>query len=442
MSIQTEFSIPEGSSQAVAFTLKDAVRLLFKHAAMLLAVGVVGTLIVVTTNLMIPPNFSVNTKMLINTELNSVPDFFSGVSAARAPGQGLPANRIIETEIELLQSRPIFEAVVRDLGLTYDQVHHPGYVYLLNPVADVWDAAMGVLGFPADPEKRGFKDTVSALQKSISIHQRTSESADTNSNIIEIQLKMTDGAVAKDVLDAIVDEYMGFELEVEKESAYQAQGLLRSQVEGALEAVEKARNELRDYLIATGADSTVSEESSPTRESVADRLRAHLTEMEVELVELQHVYRPDSDNIKDLVRSIELVKKRIGEEVGKKALQESDIARARQKVVMADSVYERLSTKLTETGLYISMLENQIPDRIVIAGAIPPRESSWKKDLVLMCAGILGVWFLSFALVGVREYLDHTFYTHQSVHYHLDLPVLADVPERSPRQLSGQEGMR
>lgn len=439
MSIQTEFSVPEGSPQAVAFTLKDAVRLLFKHALMLITVGIVGTLVLVTTNLVIPPNYSVKTKMLIETELNSVPDFFSGVSAARTPSASLPANRIIETEIELLQSRPIFEAVVRTVGLTYDQVHHPGYVYLLNPVADVWDAVMEFFGFPVDPEKRGFKDTVSALQKSISIHQRTSESADTNSNIIEIQLKMTDGAVAKEALDAIIDEYMGFELVVEKESAFQAQEILGKQVEDALDNVEKARIELRDYLIAAGAESTVSDQSSPARESVADRLRSHLTEMEVELVELQHVYRPDSDNIKDLQRSIELVKQRIAEEVGKKALQESDVDRARQKVALANSVYEKLSNKLTETGLYISMLENQIPDRIVIAEAIAPRESSWKKDLLLMSAGILGVWFLSFALVGVREYLDHTFYTHQSVRYHLDLPVLADVPERSFEQTSGPE---
>ncbi len=440
MSIQTEFSVPEGVKPAVVFTLRDAVRLLFKHGLMVLVAGLLGTLALVLANLQTPPNYSVDTKLLIHTELKTTPDFFSGISVTRESSSSLPANRILETDIELLQSRPIFEKVVKDFGVTYDQVYHPGYVYLLNPVADVWDAVMDFFGFPVDPEKRGFADTVRALQKSISVHQQTSSSADTNSNIIEVRLKITDPQIAAPLLNAIIQGYLRFDLGVAKESARQARSILETQVEVARDRADQARQSLSDYLIQTGSEYAFSDAGEATQETVVDRLRLHLTEMELDLVGLQQIYRSDEENVVDLQNSIELIKQRIGEEMGKQAVQGSEVTRVRQKMMLADTAYERLINKLAATDLYINMLQNKIPDRVVIAGALPPRESSWKKDLLLMMAGVFGVWFFAIALAGFREYLDHTFYTDESVGLYLGLPVLAVIPLLDSESVQGQFG--
>src|SRR2546429_9043008 len=99
----------------------------------------------------------------------------------------------MENELELVESWPIAAEVVKRLNLTYDQVYHPPYALFLRPLVDIYDdVASRVLGWPVDPDKYGFADTVAAFQKSLEAKNIESKTLDTNSNILEVSFRGVD----------------------------------------------------------------------------------------------------------------------------------------------------------------------------------------------------------------------------------------------------------
>ena len=165
--------------------------------------------------------------------------------------------------MELIETWPISAEVVNRLGLTYDQVYHPPYAYLLRPLVDFYDRIVSSwLGRPIDPEKYGFADTVAAFQKSLEAKAIESKTADTNSNILEVSLRGVDKSLTQKALDILVVIFIGYDNQLNKDGAMRAEAVVAQNATAARRDVEAAQQKLQEVLAKSGLTSR-SEGSAP-----------------------------------------------------------------------------------------------------------------------------------------------------------------------------------
>jgi uncharacterized protein involved in exopolysaccharide biosynthesis len=202
------------------FSSQDLIRLLRKHRAIIIFCFLASTAGVIASLYSLPPLYTSHAKILIKIEEQGSPSFFSGIASFRDSNSPEPANRKMENEMELIETWPISAEVVERLGLTYDQVYHPPYAYLLRPLVDFYDHIVSSwLGWPIDPEKYGFADTVAAFQRSLEAKTIESKTADTNSNILEVSLRGVDRSLTQKALDILVVIFIGYDNQLNKDGA-------------------------------------------------------------------------------------------------------------------------------------------------------------------------------------------------------------------------------
>ena len=159
--------------------------------------------------------------------------------------------------MELIETWPISAEVVNRLGLTYDQVYHPPYAYLLRPLVDFYDRIVSRwLGRPIDPEKYGFADTVAAFQKSLEAKAIESKTADTNSNILEVSLPAAwIKFLTQKALDILVVVFIGYDNQLNKDGAMRAEAVVAQNATAARRDVEAAQQKLQEVLAKSGLTS-------------------------------------------------------------------------------------------------------------------------------------------------------------------------------------------
>ncbi len=225
------------------FTIRDLVGILFKHKHIIISSYLVVTLLVALGLMSLPLVYTSTGKILVKIDQQGVPDFFSGLASYyQQESQSSPANRKMETELELVETRPIAEKVVRDLNLTYWDVYHKPYVHLLAPVADFLDSVMSVFGVDPDPQKRGFDDTVKEFLNSFEAKTVKSKSAETTSNIVEIKLKAPDKQVVAKALQKLMEVYRDHDALSNQEAGKRAYDIVKSSLERSDEELQKEHN--------------------------------------------------------------------------------------------------------------------------------------------------------------------------------------------------------
>lgn len=424
--------------QFKSYSAKDIAALCFKHKALIITVFIIISVSVNAMLFVIPSVYEVHAKVLINTEKAGTPSFFAGVAPVKERMTNDPVKRIIETEMQMIEGRSVAEEVVRDLDIKWDQVYHKPLVHLLEPVGTyVTDPIMRALGFQPDPEKNGFNDTVKELVKSIMVAPVLSKSADTNSNIIFVSLKSPDPVIARDILQKTLEYYRSYDIKMRKQEAELAYSIVSEKVKKTYADLTAAESALEFFLSNKNNELTPGSKSpklltTPNDISTIQLLKEQIIELEFELSALSDTFQPGDDKTSRIKASIEKLRVRLQSELELYASNNSEQAVLERDLELSEVLYLELKTRLSKIELFIDMNEHNISAREILEPPIVPRESSWKKDIVLgVFASIFGLVF-GVVLAGIREFLDSSIRDDSDVSKYLGIELIGKIPEEKP----------
>lgn len=448
---------PGQADERLAFTTRDLVSMLFKHRRTILLCFVLVAVLMAAGIWSLPPSYITTGKVLVKTEQQGNPSFFSGIAAYREPWESDPVNRKIETEMEMLATRGLSERVVKRLGLTYDQIYHKPLTHLLRPLGDAYDWLLtNVFGFPEDDDKYGFKGTVKEFNKSFTVEPLKSKSADTTSNMILVTLRATDPEVAQRALQTLLEEYVSLAMEQNLKLGQAAYDLVEQNMVTAQRELDAAKEREREFIAENGATLTSRfGYSSPGRtgeaaekypglskageQSTVGALRAHLIDMELQMIELRNVFTDNAENVKLQERAIGELKQRIDREIRRTAENEKTLAGLDLNVRTAEAQYIDLRRKLGQIALYLQLNPAEASNRLISEPPLPPKSSEWKKSLLVTILGSLAGLMVGLGIAGYREYSDHRLATPEAVEHYLGLKALLVVPMQEESAL--REGL-
>ena len=468
-----EVFTPASSVDGPAFTSRDVVSSLFKHRRIILTCFLVVTLLITLGMLALPPTYTAEGKVLVNTEQQGNPSIFSGVAAYREQIEADPVNRKLETEMELITTREISERVVRDLHLNYSQVYHKPLTVLLRPAADLIDRfKVEVLGRPEDPDIYGFRGTVKEFNAGIAVEPLKSKSAETTSNMIHITLKAADPHTAQTALQSLLEQYVGQTVEEGGKLERAAYDIVDQNLKIAAKDLETIREKRREFLSkeganlsaasadissapdstdfgapsdlsstpqspgVSGAPGTADESSTSGGLATIGSLRARLVQAELKLENMRRVYTDESENVRTLNAEIGALKERIEAELATMASSDKTMATLDLEAKAAEQEYVDLRRKLEQISLFLKLNPAQSYNRQISEPPLLPKTSEWKKNLLVTLLGSLGGLMLGLGVAGFREYTDHRLSSAWAVEAHLGLKALAVISQLSERELS------
>ena len=187
-----------------------------------------------------PAIYEASAKVWVQTEQQGTPSFLSGIAAYRESQVPEPVNRKIETEIQLLLSRSNAEAVVNELHITKAQL-------VQTPADYLHDYLPAWLRFDKPKTPAEVNDEIVELfMKGISVDPTRSKTADTTSNVLETHFECADQALAPRALAALLQEYIQFGAQHNRELGETTYKLVESKI--GEETTEL--NDLDDQILA------------------------------------------------------------------------------------------------------------------------------------------------------------------------------------------------
>jgi uncharacterized protein involved in exopolysaccharide biosynthesis len=432
-----------------SFTWRDLVRIFFKYKAVILNCALVVPFAVSLGLYCLPASFVTSAKVLVRIEEQGTPTFFSGIAAFRDSTTPEPANRKFENEMEFVDVWPNAAEVVRRMGLTYDRVYHSPLAHLVDPVTDFYEHVMArYFDVPPKPDRKGFVDTVNALQQSISVAPLVSKSAETTSNLMEVRLRGVDAASTQKTLEQLLDVYQNFDTAQKRESSQRAYDIIAAETGRAKEAVLAAQNEIERFMAqrrvvrgstatanATSAGDPPQALSGPRDESTIGSIRARLLRREIELSDMQRDFPGRVGEIQSLQQSIADLESRLDQEVKKYAENEARLLELQRALHLAEMEYTELDKRLAQISLFQQVMASALPSRTIVEPPLVPASSEWKKKILVAVLSVFSGLALGICLAAVRQFGDHRLETEADVERHLGIPVVASFPRVSQPQL-------
>lgn len=446
------------------FTVRDLLTLLFKHRWLILGMWVLVTLVGAWSLHRLPASYVAQAKLLIKTEQQGQPSPLSGITAYR-DGQDLdPSIRKLETEMDILLSRPLVAKVVEQLQLRHEQVYHPPYAHLLAPVLHAYGALKRRLFGGDAPETNRFDETVDALMKSIVVAPAKSRSGEATPNLISLQVITADPSVADQALTALIAQYVAFSNRLEEQDSARVYKLVKARVTEAAAEVQAAQQRLERLsagartvepmaaalVPGSGAPSPPnrgdprSESPNPQApqllapaESVSALLRRRLTQLELDLIEQQQVYTTRMESVATLKAQIAQVRSRLETEIRKAARESTEMQSLQRELRLAETNHQELERKLTQIDLFLQINPEQSSTRVVVEPARRPSASEWKKQVLVGIAISVAGLMLALAMAALREFTDHRLQNPDDVQRHLGMPVLSSLNWLTDTELQG-----
>jgi uncharacterized protein involved in exopolysaccharide biosynthesis len=425
------------------FSSQDLIRLLRKHRAIIIFCCLVSSACVIAILRWLPPVYISHAKIMVRIEEQGSPSFFSGIASYREPNSPEPANRKMENEMELVETWPIAAEVVKRLNLTYDQVYHPPYAHFLRPLVDIYDQFVSLaLGWPVDPEKYGFADTVAAFQKSVQAKTVESKTSDTNSNILEVSLRGVNADITQKALQTLVDYYLGYENHLNRDGAMRAQAVIEQNLDIAEREVAEAQQKMQDLLAKSGLTSAYkyaaqsgdsdSIRSTPGEKDLIGMLKSHLLELQMKLVKLQSNVAARTPEMQSIEKQIDVLSERLNREQRRHAEDDRSLLDIRRQVQFKEATFLELQKRLSQVRLFRAIGASQISNRVVVEQPLRPRSREWKQRILIAVASSFGGLFFGIALAGLREFTDHRLQSEADVQQYLGVSVVANLPFAKP----------
>lgn len=466
-----ESLFPVNQPNQKAFTVRDFVRFTFKHKKVIVLTSLLGFFLTFVAMELIPTLYQEETKVLISSDLQNNPSFFSGISSVQSTEQiGTPDN--VANDAEVASSSRILAPVIDKLHLSYDDIGLRWYKYLTDPVMDGWYwVAVHVLQFPEDPERRGRNVVLDLLQKSIDSEVVTSTSPDESSSSsssssssagpampgsstqgpssISITLTTAKPELGVQILNQLIHQYAQFEVHLQEEAGKQAFALVEQRADEAKADLDRADKTLEAFTSQEGLTTNVSPSetngtssmmiSTPNDNTTVTDLKSKLVDQEMQLVQLREEYRGGSPAITAALNAIRYIKNRINEEQAHTAAINEKLLELQRDVETKQEVYIEREHKVTQISLFLATNEQQNLSRQVIDKPHMPTESLWKKRLAIALGCSLGGILLGFAFAGLREATDRRFRSDGEAESSFKAPVFG-IPQMQSGGLTNRFG--
>lgn len=447
--------------QGRSLTKRDLLTIVFKHKFIIVSLWIGVSALVAAALLSLPPTYVAEAKLLIKIEQQGRPSFFSGIAAYSETLDTEPSTRKLETEMEVILSRPLAEQVVQELKLQPDDMYRPPYVHLLEPLARIirW-VKTNLFGLPPPPSN-AFNETVESLTKSLSVAPAKSKSGETTPNLIVIKFKASTAAVAHEALGHLLLRYQHFSNELDQrngERAYQiieqrsaeaasqiakAQGKLKSFVARSLQTPAIAHGEAvlpvnrvdpegqsggdSDRGLAPIANADRPAVTVPRSASTTSSLRSRLTQLELDLVEQQQLYTNKVQSLSSLKAMIAEVRGKLAAQVTRDAETSDNLTTLQRELRMAEDHYLDLNRKLTQIGLFLEMNPDRVSSRFLVEPPLRPESSEWKKSVLIAVASSIAGLLLGLGVASFLEYSDHRLRDPRDIERFTGLPMLMTI---------------
>ncbi len=453
-------TLPSSEGLMEQVHLREYLRVLRKHAWLVLACFVVVLAMVALGTYLQRPIYRASTKALLERETARVVNF---QDLGPVGGESL---EFFQTQVQVIRSRPVAQRVIDTLDLKAKK------------------PALTLTGDPVD-----------TFLRSVSVEPVR------NTRLVEIQVEDPDPKLAADIANTLAGAYVHQNLELKLSAARDALSWLTAQVSDLKTKVNESELALQRYREQAGLvqveekqslgarklaefnsayieakakrlemETRLGElrrasqqpdvlESSPLviNNPLIQRLKGQLVELEVQRSKLLKTYREKHPEVIKIQSQIDEISQKIREEVGRLGLSmesEYNALKARENAMLqavnqyrdeaqalgkkeiqlgilkreADSnqqLYDVLLKRLKETSLSQGLDSSNV--RILEAAIVPTRPVKPRKALNLVLGAVMGM------VVGVcaaffLEYMDDSVRTPEQVERALGVPVFSLIP--------------
>jgi uncharacterized protein involved in exopolysaccharide biosynthesis len=441
------------NERSSALTKRDLLTILFKHWFIILLCWLGVSALVAWALVSLPPKYVAEAKVLVKIEQQGRPSFLSGIAAYSETPDIEPANRKLETEMEIMLSRPLIERVVSELNLQPDDMYRPPYVHLLKPLSSLTTfVSHSILGLSERPP-RDFETTVSAFAKSITVAPAKSKSGEATPNLIAVRFQAATPQAAYEGLSRLMLHYQHYSNDLDQKSGERVVTVVSAQLKEAASAVEIAQEEIKKFSAQvrnaidpgvaairmpserSAGDNLPGADRQPTSEGLLLSLRGRVAELEIQLAEQKRLYTDKVDSISMLKKSLAEARQRLVEQTQESAHNANQLMTLQRTLRLAEDHYLDLKHKLTQVQLFLEMNPDQVTNRVIIEPPQLPAESEWKKSLVFGIAASLAGLLFGLGLASMREYADHRLTTPGDVERYTGLPLLITVDAMDKERL-------
>jgi succinoglycan biosynthesis transport protein ExoP len=463
---------------------RDVLFVIFKRLKMIIAVFIVTVVTVIIGIMLAKPVYESSAKVIINRE---IPEAILRVAPWTPLARSFELEEEINSEIELIKSWTVAEAVVRSL----DQADGES-----TPGSEQAEAEAAELRTPEEKEEDRL-DRIMAIQKDLQAEPVK------KSDVIQISFSDSNPRKAMKVVEAAADAYIGYRTTIYRTSG--AVDFFDEQIEVARENLDQLETALKDYreqeallsydeqqlillkklnefetsLTAVRKDIISTESklakvrqywSSPLQplvpsmeireEPVIKEMHDRLISLRLNLNELLTKYTENHREVQRVREEISLAEADLRKEVERVIdLQETSLSALRAEEDALRSTVNMLYTEvksLPEKELTISKLQRAIDNHkevysmlmlkreearvteasdrrlanvsVISPATLPERPIKPRKGLLLLVGCLIGL-IGGFGLAFVLEFMDHSLRTSEDVEHYLDLPVLASIPD-------------
>ncbi|HEV2195120.1 MAG TPA: polysaccharide biosynthesis tyrosine autokinase [Candidatus Acidoferrum sp.] len=468
-------SVGEVASQPGYDNLLDYWNILFRHRKTLLSFLVAGILGAIVISLIQTPIYRVRTSLEIES-----PNFAESRGANDSSVSDSMTESYVETQVKLLQSESLLEAVVEKMKL-----HQ-------QPIAG-WGAFKVRLRRIFKPKSSYLseqEELVRQIERNLTV--RTSG----NSRLLEVLYESPDPKGAADFANTLVSEFIELSQEERWKSAEGTAEWLTNHLNIMKAQLEQSEAKLQDYARTSGltftsekdnlAENQLKELQEELSKAEADRIanqarfegaktkaadslpevsqdptmreyRQRFTELQRQYAELTTTLTPEHYKVQRVQAQIDELKtamqkersnvvRRVGNEYTESVRREALLSKAhdQQEKVVADQsekaihydtlkrdvdsnrrLYETMLQRVKEASLATAMRDSNV---LVVDRAKPPLRP-YRPSLPMNSAiGLFGGALLGFGFVLLRERIDRRISSPGDAQIYLDLPELGVIP--------------
>lgn len=326
---------------------------------------------------------------------------------------GADVAQVLYTEIEIVLSRTVMEAVVDKLQL--DKLQGT-----LSPVArffeGIKDGLVGVgLLDPPNPREGWIRDLLKDVKVKpvLDTHVFTIAYSDQNPRQVAA------------VVNAITDAYRSNHSRIYSyEHAVEFYRTSTDRAKKEIDRLKQAQNR---------AEGTSAPSSLPAKRDAAvieaTRLRERMGELRLEMAEVLRRYAPDHPKAVVLRDKLELITRRLASTQGEIQRMELDRDRVDALQPLIDSELESYRTykKQYDQALLNSVADRQLINVHVVDYAAVPTRPRFPR-LIYILAAFVGGCLLGLGIALIREYYDHRVDSPEVAERILGAPVIGSVP--------------
>ncbi|HEX7638991.1 MAG TPA: Wzz/FepE/Etk N-terminal domain-containing protein, partial [Burkholderiaceae bacterium] len=421
---------PPGQPPATApRTMRDLAAALYRQAGLVAVCVLVGTAASLVLYANQPRVYTSTAKVWVQTEQQGSPSFLSGIAAYRETPYPDPVNRKIETEMELMLTRTNAQAVVDKLHIRDEQLARGTLGKLRGLLGG--GAAATPAASPADSRSH----TVDLFLDGVSVEPLRSKTADTSSNVLEVEFQCADPALAPVALQAFLDNYLQLGAQQNRRLGETTSRVIAGQLAQAKDDLRQAEDRIVQLLVqdsgrsvsagAGGAAAIAGASSLGAGVAAAGGLKLDLSpdvgagvagatpvvsalkqqtlELQLRLDEARQLYTDDAQNVRSLKSQLAGSQQRLARVVRENTQLEAELNRLERQRELAQERYVELQRKLDQIDLYLRLNPTETESRVVVDAPDHPTKAEGRKKPLVALVGPLGGLLLGLLLAGLRE---------------------------------------